>query len=181
MNLCNSNCLLLIGRKRPPRRWRHLVSEPRKHPGLWNCSRPESHQKKQLSIIHGPSLYSHIPAPHSDQPPLEMKKRENTQPGTRWVNKWAHQIQEWGPVFLSDSPQTTHSVSFLLGNGKERHRYTLGIAQFVLLPLQSLPVLYRSERDWDFTSSIGRDRGQRRAMPDVLAVGQGYHHLPPEV
>lgn len=54
------------------------------------------------------------------------------------------------------------------------------IRQFVLLPLQSLPALYRSERGWDFTSSIGKERGQCREMPDVLAVGQGYYHLPPE-
>lgn len=61
-----------------------------------NCSRPETSQKKLLflvasiSVIDGPSLCSHyIPVPPSGLPPLEMKKRENTQPGAGQMNEWA--------------------------------------------------------------------------------------------
>lgn len=111
----------------------------------------------------------HIPAPPSGQPPLEMKKRENSQPGTGWVNKRAPQPQEWGLCSSLTAPQITHTFSFWLENSKERHRYTPRIRQ--LLPLQSLSALYRSERGWDFTSSTGKEREQCRAMPDMLAVG----------
>lgn len=88
----------------------------------------------------------HIPAPPSGQPPLEMKKRENSQPGTGWENKWAPQPQEWGLCSSLTAPQITHSVFPSDWNGKERHRYTPPMGQLVLLSLQSLRLLSTSLR-----------------------------------
>lgn len=145
MNLCNSNCLLLTRRARPC--WRHLVSEPRKHPGLWNCSRPETSKKKQLflmasiSIIHGPfTLLSYTSAPL--RPASTRNEKEGEHPGTGWVSKWAPQPQEWSPVFHPDSPLNL-TVSLLLGNGTW---FMPRMGQLVPLPLQSLPALSTSPR-----------------------------------
>lgn len=137
MNLCNSNCLLLTGRARSCWKWRHLILEPRKHPGLWNCSRPETSHKKQLfliasiSIIHGLSLCS----PYGFLRPASTRdEKEGEQPAYRMSEQVGSQPQEWGLCSSLTAPQITHSISFRLewqGQTQVRTMYrTAGAAPF---------------------------------------------------
>jgi len=110
-----------------------------------------------------------------------MKKRENTPADAGQRNGRAPQPQERGACPPPCRPPShTHFVFFLLGKGRDRHRYTPRVRQHVLFPPWSpSPGATGSRWGWGFVLSAGRDRGQCSAKPDRTAVGQGYRYLPP--